>query len=87
VASQQARSGLDPLLRFTAVISVNLASFTLLPSPVLDGGHLFFFLFELLLGRPVNLRYRELAWKLGFLFIILLVVFVFYNDIARIVQG
>ncbi len=87
VAGRQAQLGFDQLLRFTAVISVNLAVFNLLPIPVLDGGHLFFFLIEFLLGRPVHWRYREMAWRMGFLFIILLIVFVFYNDIARIIQG
>lgn len=87
VAGRQAQSGLDNLLRFIAIISVNLAVLNLLPIPVLDGGHLFFFLIELLIGRPVSVRYREVAWRMGFLFIILLIVFVFYNDIARMVEG
>jgi regulator of sigma E protease len=87
VAGQQAQLGLDNLLRFIAIISVNLAVLNLLPIPVLDGGHLFFFLIELLIGRPVSVRYREVAWRMGFLFIILLIVFVFYNDIARMIEG
>jgi len=85
VAGQQARLGLDYLLRFAAVINLNLAVFNLLPIPVLDGGHLFFFLIEFLLGRPLSVRSREMAWRVGFLVIATLIVLVFYNDIARLV--
>ena len=85
VAGQQARLGLDYLLRFAAVINVNLAVFNLLPIPVLDGGHLLFFLIEFLLGRPLSVRSREMAWRVGFLVIATLIMLVFYNDIARLV--
>jgi regulator of sigma E protease len=85
VAGQQARLGLDYLLRFAAIINVNLAVFNLLPIPVLDGGHLLFFSIEAILGRPLSLRSREMAWRLGFLVIVMLIVLVFYNDIARLV--
>jgi regulator of sigma E protease len=64
---------------------VNLAVFNLLPIPVLDGGHLLFFLIEFLLGRPLSVRSREMAWRVGFLVIATLIVLVFYNDIARLV--
>jgi len=85
VAHQQAMLGLAYLLRFTAIINVNLAVFNLLPIPLLDGGHLLFFLIELLLGRPLSVRSREMAWRVGFFVILTLIVFVFYNDIARLV--
>lgn len=85
VAGQQARLGLDYLLRFTAIINVNLAVFNLLPIPVLDGGHLLLLLIELVRGRPLSVRSREMAWRVGFLVIVMLIVLVFYNDIARLV--
>ena len=85
VAGQQAKLGLDYLLRFAAIINVNLAVFNLLPIPVLDGGHLFFFSMEAVLGRPISLRSREMAWRVGFFVILTLIVLVFYNDIARLV--
>ena len=85
VASQQARLGLNYLLRFAAILNVNLAVFNLLPIPVLDGGHLLFCAIELLLGRPLSVRSREMAWRVGFLLIVTLIVLVFYNDIARLV--
>jgi regulator of sigma E protease len=87
VAGQQAKLGLDYLLRFAAIINVNLAVFNLLPIPILDGGHLLFFSIEAVLGRPPSLRARELALRFGFLVILTLIVFVMYNDIARIVTG
>ncbi len=86
-AGRQAKLGLDYLLRFAAIINVNLAVFNLLPIPILDGGHLMFFTIEGLLGRPPSLRSREMALRFGFLVIITLIVFVMYNDIARIVMG
>ncbi len=85
VAGQQAKLGLEYLLRFAAIINVNLAIFNLLPIPVLDGGHLLFFSIEAVLGRPLSMRSREMAWRVGFLVIVTLIVIVFYNDIARLV--
>ena len=85
VAGQQAKLGLEYLLRFAAIINVNLAVFNLLPIPVLDGGHLLFFSIEAILGRPLSMRSREMAWRVGFLVIVTLIVIVFYNDIARLV--
>lgn len=87
IAGQQAKLGLDYLLRFAAIINVNLAIFNLLPIPILDGGHLLFFTIEAILGRPPSLRARELALRFGFFVILTLIVFVMYNDIARIVTG
>lgn len=86
-AGRQAAMGLEYLLMFTAVISLNLGILNLLPIPVLDGGHLFFFAVEGLLGRPVELRYRELAQQVGLFVLIALMLFAFYNDIARVLQG
>ncbi len=86
VAGQQARLGLDYLLRFTAVINVNLAVFNLLPIPVLDGGHLLLILIELFRGRPLSDRSKEMVMRVGFLVIVSLIVLVFYNDISRLVS-
>jgi regulator of sigma E protease len=84
VASEAARHGLAPLLDLAALISVNLAILNLLPIPALDGGHIFFFLFEAITRRPVSLATREKAQQVGMIFLILLMVFIFYNDIARL---
>ncbi len=85
-AGQQARLGLEYLLNFMAVISVNLGVLNLLPIPVLDGGHLFFFAIEAILRRPLDIRHREIAQQVGLVLLISLMAFAFYNDIARVVQ-
>lgn len=84
MAGQQAREGFGPLAMFTAIISVNLAVLNLLPVPMLDGGHLFFFIIEAVLGRPLSLRKREAAQQLGFVLLMLLMVYALYNDLVRI---
>jgi len=81
---RQAQEGTAPLAAFTAVISVNLAVLNLLPVPMLDGGHLFFFLLEALLGRPLSLRKREVAQQVGFVLLMLIMVLALYNDLVRI---
>ncbi len=86
-AGRRAATGLEPLLRFMALISVNLGVINVLPIPVLDGGHLLFFLVEAVRGRPLSARYRELAQQVGVFLLVALMVFVVFNDISRIVNG
>jgi regulator of sigma E protease len=87
MAGQQASEGLLNLIYFTALISVNLAILNLLPIPVLDGGHLLFFIIEAILGRPVALKKIEIAQKVGMFLLLVLMVVVFYNDIMRLLPG
>ncbi len=84
MAGQHAKAGILSLLYFMGIISVNLGILNLFPIPVLDGGHLLFIVLELLLGRPVNRRKIEFAQQVGLCLLISLMVFVFYNDLARI---
>ena len=84
MAGQQAKLGMANLLFFTALISVNLAILNFLPIPVLDGGHLIFFFIEAVIGRPVSIRVREIAQQAGIFVLILLMIYVFYNDITRV---
>jgi regulator of sigma E protease len=70
-----------------ALISINLGVINVLPVPVLDGGHLFFLLIEGVRGRPLSLRYREIAQQVGVFLLVALMVFVVFNDISRIVAG
>jgi regulator of sigma E protease len=83
-AGRQAKEGVGALVLFTAYISVNLAVLNLLPVPMLDGGHLFFFVIEAVLGRPLSLKKREAAQQLGFVLLMLLMVYALYNDLVRI---
>ena len=84
MAGQQAREGALNLVFFMALLSINLAIINFLPIPVLDGGHLLFFLIEAITRRPVNTRMREIAQQAGIFLLIMLMIFVFYNDITRI---
>ena len=84
MAGDQAKAGVSSLFQFIAVISVNLAVINLLPIPVLDGGHLLFFVIEAVKGRPVNLKVREIAQQVGMVILIMLMILVFYNDIIRL---
>jgi regulator of sigma E protease len=86
-AGQQARAGVRYFLSMLAFLSINLGVLNLLPIPALDGGHLAFFAVEGLLRRPLRPRQREIAQQVGLLLLITLMVFVFYNDIHRLVQG
>ena len=87
VAGQQAQEGAASFLFFIALLSVNLGVLNLLPIPVLDGGHLFFFLMEWLIGRPVEIRYRERAQQIGVFILILIMIYAFYNDVTRFFEG
>lgn len=84
MAGQQAKEGAANLVFFIALLSINLAILNFLPIPVLDGGHLLFFFIEAVTGRPVNTRVREVAQQIGIFILILLMVYVFYNDITRV---
>ncbi|MEX0806996.1 MAG: site-2 protease family protein, partial [Candidatus Binatia bacterium] len=78
--------GVGSFLAFLAVLSVNLGVLNLLPIPVLDGGHLFFFAVEAVIRRPVSLRYREKAQQVGIFLLLLLMIFAFANDIFRLFE-
>ena len=80
-----ARENLSYLLPFMAVISINLAILNLLPVPVLDGGLILLFLIEIVIRKPLSIKKREMAQKIGFFLLILLMGIVFYNDLVRII--
>ena len=76
--------GIVNLLLFTALLSINLAVLNLLPIPVLDGGHLLFFILEAIRGKPIALKKRELAQQIGLIVLVALMIFAFYNDLFRL---
>ena len=80
-----ARENVSYLLPFMAVISINLAILNLLPVPVLDGGLILLFLIEIVIRRPLSIKKREMAQKIGLFLLILLMAIVFYNDLVRII--
>lgn len=86
MAKETAAAGINSLLLFMAVISINLAILNLLPIPVLDGGHLLFYGIEAVKGKPVSLKTREVTQMVGLALLLALMVFAFYNDITRIIS-
>lgn len=84
ISGEQAAAGFLSLMLFVAILSVNLGVLNLLPIPILDGGHIFFFLCEAIIGRPVSIKHREIAQQIGLVILISLMVFAFYNDLMRI---
>ena len=83
-AQKSAEIGLIPFLSFLALISIGLGLLNLLPIPLLDGGHLFFYIIEIIKGSPVNESVQQVFAKFG-LFVILSLTFVaLYNDLIRL---
>jgi len=65
------------------MVSLNLAIFNLLPIPILDGGVLLLLFIEMVIRRDVSIQVKETVFKLGFVFLMMIVVFVLYNDISK----
>jgi len=84
MTGEQAQQGLLNLVFFTALLSINLGILNLLPIPILDGGHLAFFGIELLRGKPISVKKREMAQRVGLVLLVALMIFAFYNDIFRL---
>ena len=85
MSGEVAKAGPLAFLSFLAILSINLGILNFLPIPILDGGHLLFFSLEGIMGKPISIRKRELAQQVGLFLLIALMVFVFYNDIYRLV--
>ena len=86
-AGQTAQLGLSHYIAFLALISISLGVLNLLPIPVLDGGHLLYYVVEIVKGSPVSERVMQLGQQIGFTMLALLMMFAFYNDIVRLVSG
>lgn len=78
------KEGVVPLIWFMAVISLSLGLFNLFPIPLLDGGHLFFYAIEAIKGGPVNDTIMDVTSKVGFFFIISMMLFFTWNDINQL---
>ena len=76
--------GLPGFIHLLAVLSVSIGLFNLFPVPMLDGGHLAFYLVEALRGRPLSPRFQELGFRIGFALVIFLFIFVTFNDITNL---
>jgi regulator of sigma E protease len=84
LTGQVAQESVSYLIPLLAVISINLGILNLLPVPVLDGGLIVFLMLELVLRRPISLKKRDVAQKVGLFLLGVLIVVVTINDLARI---
>ncbi len=82
-ATEAAHEGPSSFLTLMSMVSLNLAILNLLPIPILDGAHILTLLIEMVMGRDISLNVKESMLKVGFVFLMMLMVFVIYNDIAR----
>jgi regulator of sigma E protease len=86
-AGQSAQLGWLAFVSFVAVVSISLGVLNLLPVPLLDGGHLMYYSFEIIKGSPVSERTLELGQRVGMVLLMSLMAFAVYNDIQRLVGG
>jgi len=86
-AGQSAQLGIGAYIAFLALISISLGVLNLLPIPLLDGGHLLYYLIEIFKGSPVSERTMELGQRLGLTLLLFLMAFAIYNDFNRLFAG
>ena len=86
-AGQSATLGWISFVGFLALVSVSLGVLNLLPIPLLDGGHLMYYVAEVLTGRPVSERTMEIGSRIGMALLLLLMSFALFNDLQRLIGG
>jgi regulator of sigma E protease len=86
-AGQSAKLGIEYYLKFMALVSISLGVLNLLPIPILDGGHLMYYLVEIIKRGPVSERTMEIGQQIGLALLMMLMAFAFYNDINRLISG
>lgn len=86
-AGQSATLGWISFVGFLALVSVSLGVLNLLPIPLLDGGHLMYYVAEVLTGRPVSERVMEIGARVGMMLLLLLMSFALFNDLQRLISG
>lgn len=87
ISKEAAHEGLATYLGLMAMVSLNLAIFNLLPIPILDGGAILLLLVEMLFRRDLSLQVKEAVLKFGFVFLLMVVMFVLYNDIRKVMPS
>ncbi|WP_301102770.1 RIP metalloprotease RseP [Propionivibrio sp.] len=86
-AGQSAKLGIGYYLKFLALVSISLAVLNLLPIPILDGGHLLYYVLEIIKRGPLSERSMEIGQQIGLALMLMLMAFAFYNDINRLISG
>jgi regulator of sigma E protease len=85
IAGKEVHQGFADVILFVVTVSLELGVINVLPVPLLDGGHLLFFVIEGVRGEPLKLRHREIAMQVGLFLLAILMAFVILNDISRLV--
>lgn len=86
-AGKSAQMGLSSYLAFLALISISLGVLNLLPIPMLDGGHLMYYVIEIVKGSPLSVRATEIGQQVGMLLLFSLMAFAIYNDVSRLISS
>ena len=81
LSGEVAKLGFGPLFDFTALLSVSIGLLNLFPVPLLDGGHLLFYLIEAVRGRPLSERAQEVGFRIGLALVLMLMIFAAFNDL------
>ncbi len=81
VSGQVASSGFIPLLNLTAILSVSIGLLNLFPIPLLDGGHLLFYLMEAIRRKPLSERTQEIGFRIGLSLVLMLMIYATFNDL------
>jgi regulator of sigma E protease len=84
ISGQVATLGIIPLFELAAKLSISIGLLNLFPVPLLDGGHLSFYLVEAVRGRPLSDRSQEYGFRFGLVLVLMLMVFAFYNDLHQL---
>jgi regulator of sigma E protease len=84
VSGQVATAGMVALMHLAAVLSVSIGLLNLFPIPLLDGGHLLFYLIEAIRGRPLSERAQEMGFRIGLAIVLMLMIFATFNDILHL---
>jgi regulator of sigma E protease len=86
VSGEMAKIGLAALLNLVAILSISVGLLNLLPIPLLDGGHLFYYAVEAARGRAMNEKVQQFGFKIGLTLVASLMIFATYNDILRLTR-
>ena len=84
ISGQTATLGLIALINLTAVLSVSIGLINLFPIPMLDGGHLAFYAYEAVAGKPMSEKAQEIGMRIGLSMVMMLFLFVTWNDLSRL---
>lgn len=87
VSGEVAKAGFGALINLAAFLSISIGFVNLLPIPLLDGGHLMYFLVEATRGRPMSERAQEIGFRFGLAIVSMLMIFATFNDVLRLVHG